>query len=210
MQGFSAKQKLVLIVVSALVAFGVVLFVVLKPLSSDLDTLHQEVQAQKDHLNLLILEEASYKTVSADLERIKERVEEIKSLFPDKEQLVRFVERLEAIAQNLESDFAITITDTAEGAQTSGTPATEQQVYTIVPNLQNVEVIPFDFRLSGSFIGVVQFLQTLENQPFFSEVESFALRSEISNTGGIGDSTLQSRSGKVNATIRSAFYSLQK
>ncbi|OGE81343.1 MAG: hypothetical protein A2826_02190 [Candidatus Doudnabacteria bacterium RIFCSPHIGHO2_01_FULL_43_23] len=206
MQGLSSKQKLLLTVVGVILIFGLILFIVVKPLLADLGTLHNEVQGQKDELNLLILEEASYKTASADLARIEDRVEEIRDLFPVKEQLAVFVERLEFIARDLENDFSITITDAEEQNTSSGSG--DSEVYTIVPRLANVEVIPFDFQLSGSFLGIVQFLQTLENQPFFSEIDSFVLRSDLSE--GSGDQDLQSRSGRVEAVIRSAFYASDK
>ena len=204
MQRLSSKQKLLLTVVGAIIAFGVVLFIVIKPILADLDLLHSEVQGQKDELNLLILEEASYKTASADLARIDDRVGEIKDLFPVKEQLVVFVERLESIAGELENDFSITITDADE--QVGGND--NMGDYTIIPNLNNIEVIPFDFQLSGSFLGIVQFLQTLENQPFFSEIENFVLRSDL--TTNSGDLALQFRTGRVQAVIRSAFYAFDK
>lgn len=206
MQGLSSKQKLLLTIVGAIIVFGLILFVFLKPLLTDLDLLHNEVQGQKDELNLLILEEASYKTASADLARIEDRVEEIKDLFPVKEQLVVFVERLEFIARDLENDFSITITDAEEQNQSGGTKGLGD--YTIIPNLENIEIIPFNFQLSGSFSGIVQFLQTLENQPFFSEIESFVLRSDL--IASTGDSKLLFRTGRVQAVIRSAFYAFDK
>ena len=206
MQGLTSKQKFLLTVVGVVIIFGMAFFIAIKPLLADLGSLHEVVQGKKDELNLLILEEASYKTASADLARIEDRVEEIKSLFPVKEQLVVFVERLESIAQDLENDFSITITDADESNSAGGSE--DSGAYAIVPSLTNIEVIPFDFQLSGSFLGIVQFLQTLENQPFYSEIDSFVLRSDF--TEGSSDSDLQFRSGRVAAVIRSAFYAFDK
>ncbi|PIR96824.1 MAG: hypothetical protein COT91_04705, partial [Candidatus Doudnabacteria bacterium CG10_big_fil_rev_8_21_14_0_10_41_10] len=155
MSNISIKQKFFAIAGGGLVGFLIILFLVISPLLSDITEQHLRVQEQKDRLNLLIMEEASYNTARADLEKIEPRVQEIEGLFPVKERLVGFVERLEEIAQNFESDFAITITDVAEQQVVSRSRTTkEQEVYEVVPGLKKVEVIPFDFQLSGSFSGI--------------------------------------------------------
>jgi hypothetical protein len=71
-----------------------------------------------------------------------------------------------------------------------------------------VEEIPYNFRLSGSFLSMIRFLQTLENQKFNSEIENFQLSSD--STGSVPSLGKQTRTGRVTADIRAAFYAKEE
>lgn len=206
MSNLTARQKLLAVTGGGLVILVVIALLVIRPLTADLASLHQEAQQQKNQLQQLILEEASYKTARTELNRIEPRVKEIQALFPLREQLVTFVERLEQIAKQFENDFSISITDVEE--QGSGGSGREGPEYSLVPDLVGVEVIPYDFRLGGSFLAIIKFLQTLENQPFFSEIEKFSFQSVSQASGQPGGEAI--RSGRVEATVLAAFYARQK
>ena len=205
MSELTAKQKLIAIIAGGILLFVVVLFLIIKPLINDLSRLHEEVQQRKDTLNRLVIEERSYISARDDLVRIQSRTQEIEDLFPPKEELVRFIEQLESIADTFGSDFSITITD-AEEDFNSTRKTEEKKEYTVVPGLKKIEVIPYNFRLSGDFSSIVKFLQALENQPFFSEIEALALSSEVKKSQEIGGVV---RTGRVQASVRAAFYARQ-
>lgn len=208
MGSWSAKKKLfVTIFTGTLVLFCTVYFAV-RPLALDLADIHKNTQEQKFLLSDLILEEASFKTARANLEKIKDRIEEIDALFPVREELVGHIQRLEQIAAEYRSDFSMTITDPADDTKTPKTSSKNKEPeYEVVPGLKKVEVLPYDFHLEGTFTGIIYFLKTLENQPFYSEIDSMVFRSQVSNRGsGTGAATLASRTGKVLADVRSAFY----
>lgn len=205
MNSFSAKNKLIMIASIALVMIFLAVFLIFKPLFNNVSSLNTEVQEQKDKYAKLVLEEESYNQARSDLEQIEPRVGQIESLFPVKEELVELVESLELLADTFDSEFTIIITDADEHPETSRRMASEEKPYEVVAGLKNVEVIPFDFQLEGDFLGVINFLQALENQPFYSEIESIVLSSVIEKLE-TGPERQQTRSGEVLANIRAAFY----
>jgi hypothetical protein len=192
-------------IAGGLVVIACIVVFVLWPLAGQLEVLHGKVQSQRDQYNQLVLEEISYRNAAREFARIKTDVGEIQALFPPKEQLVGFIERLELIAREFENNFTMTITDADENQ-----PATKDKKpaqYAVVPGLKNLDVIPYDFKLSGSFLSMVRFLQTLENQSFNSEIESFQLHSDQAASASVAG--LMSRTGRVAAEIRAAFYAKQ-
>jgi len=206
MRKVSARQKLLAIVAGGLIVLALVLFFGIKPFLSDLTILHSEVSSEKETLNKLLAEEASYQQAREDLQRIQVRVDQIESLFPNREQLVGFVEKLESIADIFENGFTISITDPEEQASLqveSRRTRAEVPEYTIVPNLKDIEVIPYAFQLNGDFLSMVQFLQSFERQHFYSEIESLQFTSSVESGQGNEQAV---RTGIIKATISAAFY----
>jgi hypothetical protein len=206
MKKVTARQKLLAIVAGGLIVLALVLFFGIKPFLSDLQILHSEVSSEKETLNKLLAEEASYQQARADLRRIQVRADQIESLFPTREQLVVFVERLESIAGTFENGFTISITDPEEQANLqaeSRRSRAEVLEYTIVPNLRDIEVIPYSFQLEGDFLSMVQYLQSFERQQFYSEIESLQFTTSVES--GLGNQQAV-RTGIIEATISAAFY----
>ncbi|MEK9180668.1 MAG: hypothetical protein AAB871_00345 [Patescibacteria group bacterium] len=203
--GWSAQRKLITTIAGGLFIFAAMIFFIINPLVGDLSNLHKMTQEQKNALADLILEESSFKAARVNFSKIEDRAAEIDSLFPVREELVGHVESLEETAKKYQDQFTLSITDPAEKAPVKKSSAkAKEDEYVIVPGLKKVEVIPYNFRLEGTFLGVVNFLQTLENQPFYSEIETLTLKSQQKSAGGGGTNT--SRTGKVQADILSAFY----
>lgn len=199
-----SRAKLTTIITCGIIAMGIIIFAIIKPLAASVAGAHQEAQKQRNELNRLLAEEASYKSARDDFNRISSRAQEIASLFPTRENLVGHVKKLEAAASEFENTFSLSITDASE-QQRSTTEATENKPYTIVPRLVNIEVIPYDFQIEGSYASIVRFLQTLENQPFFSEIDTLSFNSRMHDVSGAGGIS-RVRTGTIDALIRSAFY----
>lgn len=201
---FTARQKLISYIIAGIAVTALFFFFVIKRQMTALESLHNLTQKNKDEYNRLIAEETAYKIIQADLLKIGDRSEQIKSLFPIKEGLVANIKQLEAAASAYQDDFSMTITDPEETE--SSTP--DQAAYTIVPDLKNIQVIPYDFNIKGSFLGVVKFLKTLENQPFYSEIESLSINSVLGSSDP--NSPKKRRTGQIEAKIRAAFYADKK
>jgi hypothetical protein len=168
------------------------------------------VQERRNEYNALVVEENSYRTARTDFARIQGNAEIIAGLFPVKEQLVGHIERLEAAAASASDDFSLSITDSEQQASQTRSGKLTAATYTIVPGLKSIEVIPYDFTVSGSFIGVIHFLQILEHQPFYSEIEMLELSSKILSGAGLSSTSKQVRSGVVDGHMRAAFYAKQE
>jgi hypothetical protein len=200
----SAIRKLYIVVGGGLIGLALILFFLIKPLGEDLTLLHGQLVEQQQVLDRLRLEELSAKIAKSDFSRIGNRAKEIQDLFPPREELVIFIERLESIASTFQSDFSIVITDAQEIEEKSTTPLAP---YSIVPGLKEIEVIPYNILLEGDFESVIKFLQTLENQAFYSEIGAMSLRSGV-NQGSTTEDRSVGRSGLVEANIQAAFYAL--
>ena len=204
MQSMSAKMKLAITVLGGAILMTLLYFFFLLPLATKLEDLHGQAQRAEIDLTKLKLEEQSYQRAQADYDRISARIADINRLFPVKEELVGIVKELEAAAIASDDTFTLSITDVSE-VQADPRQKKEEKPYEIVPNLVNVEVIPYDFQMQGSFRSIVTFLQTLEHQSFFSEIEVISLSSDKTQLTSV-DALAATRTGTVNATIRSAFY----
>jgi hypothetical protein len=206
----SAKQNLTSIITFGLIGILVVFFFVFKPLTGQLDSLRKTLEENRTAYNRLVAEETSYRTAQSDFAKIKNGVDEINSLFPPREGLVRNIEMIEAAASDFEDEFSLSITDAKEDESLQSTKNTYvPPPYNVVPGLVNIEVIPYDFTVKGTFLGAVKFLQMLEHQPFFSEIESFSLNTVYSSDNLQSSKSLQ-RTGLVTARIIAAFYADQK
>jgi len=207
----SAKQNLFAIIALGIASLLAVAFFMIKPLGGQLDSLHQQLEDQKSLYNKLIMEETSYRTAQLDFAKIKDGVADIKALFPPREQLVKNIESLEAAAAQFEDEFSLSITDVKEDESLSNSKnAFVPPPYDVVPGLVNIEVIPYVFDLEGSFLGTVKFLQVLEHQPFYSEIESLSLMGVSSAvSSGQGQQLKLQRSGQVQARLTAAFYADQ-
>jgi len=204
----SARKKLYMILGGGLIVLALMFFFVIKPISDDLTIIHGEIDSQNQVLDQLLLETMSAEYAKSDFSKIGSRAGEIERLFPSRVELVSFVERLESIADTFDNDFSIVITDAQDIEETSGRPP-EKEAYQTVPGLREVEVIPYNILLTGDFEAIVQFLQTLENQPFYSEIDTMSFRSQTTETGDFGNRRI-TRSGLVEANLRAAFYALKE
>jgi len=207
----SAKQNLFTILSLGIGSLLVVALFMIKPLAGQLGDFHQQLEDQKSLYKKLIMEETSYRTAQSDFAKIKDGVDEIRSLFPPREQLVKNIESLEAAAAQFESEFSLSITDVKEDESIQNSKnAFVPPPYDIVPGLVNIEVIPYIFDVEGSFLGTVKFLQVLEHQPFYSEIESLSLMGVSSAaSSGQGQQQKLQRSGQVQAKFTAAFYADQ-
>lgn len=205
MTGTSAKRSLILtVVVGASIAGGLV-FLLLRWQTSGLEEGHTQVEQLTKELDKLQEEERSFTQARSDYQRIRQRAADIGELFPRREGLVEQVKRLEQAAVQSGDAFSLTIQDVSE--QPGASPAAgEEKAYTIVPELKQLDVIPYEFKLDGSFLSIIHFLQILEHQPFYSELEALTLSSTSVSGDGTGRGGVLKRSGQVQATIRSAFY----
>ncbi len=198
-----AVKKLAATIAAGLaVSIFIVLFG-LSPLAGALAELHEQARSQHALYTRLLAEEASYKTARIDFEKIQPRAGEISGLFPEREEMVANVEALESAAARFGNELSLTITDASDTP--AGTKKITETEYAIVPNLSDVEVVPYDIRLQGGFLAVVRFLQTMENQPFFSEIEQIILTGNREDIGS-GPTSRSLRTGSVDANIRAAFY----
>lgn len=204
MFGFSPKGNLfAILVVGAGIISGLVFFL-LQWQAAGLEEAHGQVEQLNRELDKLQEEERSFTQARSDYQRIRQRAADIGQLFPLREGLVEQVKSLERAASQSGDVFSLTIQDVSEQ---DGSAGREEKPYTIVPGLKNVEVIPYEFRLEGSFLSTIHFLQILERQPFYSELEDLTLTSSQGKDGGGGGSgTVLKRSGQVQAIVRSAFY----
>ena len=210
----TVRKKLIFVLLGGVAVSGCILFFVIRPLMADLSGLHQKIQAQKDTLMKLVMEESSYKTARNTFDRIRGRVGEIDSLFPVREELVGHIKRLEEIAKEFKADFSMTITEpvTESQARKPSSPTKPKEgdkekkdPYALATDLKKVEIIPYNFHLEGSFAGIIYFFQTLENQPFYSEIQTISIQSQTA-AGGTGQSSATSRTGRVAADVLSVFY----
>lgn len=206
----TAKQNLTSIIIGGFVGILAVFFFIFKPLIGQLDGLRASLEENRNVYNRLVAEETSYRTAQSDFAKIKNGVNEINSLFPPREGLVKNIEMIESAASEFEDDFTLSITDAKEDESLQNSKNSYvPPPYNVVPGLVNVEVIPYDFSVKGTFLGAVKFLQMLEHQPFFSEIESFSLNTVYSSNISPTDKSLR-RTGLVTARIIAAFYADQK
>lgn len=199
-----AKQIFIATIFAGIVSVLALIFFVIKPQIDQLSRLHQLTQERRIEYNDLLVEENSYRTARKDFAKIKDTAEIIAGLFPVKEKLVGNIERLEAAAEAFGEEFSLSITDPSQEDRQTRTKKGAEPVYTIVPKLINIEVIPYDFTVAGSFSGVIRFLQTLEHQPFYSELETLELTSKF--LGGQAPGEKPARTGAVEGHMRAAFY----
>lgn len=205
MKGQSEKTTLLLTILGGCVALGLGSFFSLVWQVGGVEEARQESDRLSRELEQLRAEEKSYTQARADYQRIGARAAEISALFPPREQLLGQVKRLENAARQSNDLFSLSITDVTPepGAEV------KEESSPIVPGLAGVEVIPYDFRLLGSFLSIIHFLQLLEHQPFYSEIETFTLQSQSKDGQGLTDRGVK-RSGAVEAKVRSAFYAKKK
>lgn len=205
---WSAKQIFIITIVAGIVSVLALIFFVIKPQIHELSRLHETTQERRNEYSDLLVEENSYRTARTDFAKIKNNADIIQSLFPVREKLVGNIERLEAAASAYGEEFSLSITDTQTTDEQSRTKKITEPTYNIVPNLKDIEVIPYDFTVAGSFSGVIHFLQTLEHQPFYSELETLELTSKF--LGGQAPAEKQARTGGVEGHMRAAFYAKQE
>lgn len=204
----TVKQLLIATILAGIFVILVLVFFVIRPQIGALVGLHDLVQQRHNEYNALVVEENSYRTARIDFAKIQANAEIITGLFPIKERLVGNIERLEAAAAAASDEFSLSIADPEQDESKSRAANTIAPTYAVVPNLRSVEVIPYDFTVAGSFVGVIHFLQILEHQPFYSEIETLALSSEF--LGGLGPPEKQVRTGLVEGHMRAAFYAKQE
>jgi len=180
MKKLSAKNKIILLGAAWVVVSAAMLFYFFGILDIQNQATVYSIDEKKKELQTLQVQNESYLRAKSDLKQVALEPLQPEDFFSKDVTLVNELKVLEDLKQKL-------------GVQTqisgiSGTVGSAAKAKTVTP----VVVIPYGITVSGTLVQVVDFIETLENLSF------------ITNVSNIGITSLDN--GKVNATMSASFY----
>ncbi len=180
MRGNSAKNKVIVISLIWLIVSGVMFGYFFKILDDANLTALTKISKDKQQLVILQAQNTSYIQAQADLKAMASKPIQPDDFFSRDITLVNEIKTLEGLSQKLNVQM-----------QFSGVSGTVD----IVPKANTATalgVVPYSLSVTGDLQSVVNFIETMENLSFVSNITSLALNS--------GDQ------GKVSASLSANFY----
>jgi Tfp pilus assembly protein PilO len=159
----SAKNKIAIVVISWLVLCGV-MFLYLFPImdgknQAELDSMAQD----RKSLVLLQAQDQSYKQAQSDLQELASKTYQPEDFFTKDISLVNEVKTLEDLAAKYNLKMILT--------GVNGTIAALPKADTA----SNLAQIPYGITLSGDFYQAVNFIETMENLSFVTNITSLSI-----------------------------------
>lgn len=180
MKKFSAKNKIIIAAIAWVIASAFMLTYGFDILSSGNQQLIFKIEESKKELAALQEEKNSYNQAQKDLEQLKQEQLQPEDFFSKDVTLVNELKFLEDLEESLNVDLSV--------SGVSGTSRTAGKAKTI----SDIATVPYAISASGQFQNIVDLIQTMENLPFVSSLNSLSLT--------VGDK------GTVNLSMTANFY----
>lgn len=163
MKKFSAKNKIIFLLLGWLVLSAVMFLYFFKLLdSSNQATLDSMAQERKD-LAVLQAQDKSYKQAQADLQVLADKANQPEGFFSKDIALVDEIQTLEDLAAKYNLKMQL--------SGVAGTINSLPQAQTTT----SIAVVPYGITLNGDFSQVVNFIENLEHLSFVTNVTSLSL-----------------------------------
>lgn len=163
MRKFSAKNKILMLSVVWIILSGLMLAYFFNFLDISNQRALDSLARQKSDLVQLQAERESFKQAQADLDRLNKQPYQPGDFFSQDVSLVNEIKTLENLSQQRQVTMLL--------SGISGTVLTAPKAKTITP----IVMVPYGISLNGSFPQVINFIESLENLPFITNVANVSV-----------------------------------
>ncbi len=195
------------IIITSAVSFITVmamLFILARPLLSDISLLHTKEAEQKTGLNQLGAQLTAYNQAKAQLKEVDYK-DSLDNAIVIREDLAAVLVEIEAYAAQTDVTESILIIDD----QPTSANAKEKPVApkSLIPNEKNISEVGYTISFQGKFADVLKFMQYLEHLSHFTEVSSLAFSAVLVPTSSLTDVI---HADTINGTISGVFFIKKK
>lgn len=169
MKNFSAKNKIILLLLAWLVLSALMFFYFFKILDGQSSATLASMAQEKKDLVVLQAEDASYKQAQADIQKLAEQSPQPEDFFSRDIALVNELQTLENLALKYNVKMQISGVSGTVGSLPKAATAT------------SLAMIPYSIALNGDFFQVMQFLENYEHLSFITNVTGISINAADKN-----------------------------
>jgi hypothetical protein len=171
-----SKTKIAVTVAAGLVVTLAMMFLVFRPLVTSVKGLNYSLAEKETELGELEQQIVEFKSAQTDLARATFK-NDIYGTIVEREDLSLAIVDLEAAAEENGVEESLQISDPSSDAARRGAPAAP----TLFESLALSKEVGYRMEVTGTFAGLVGFMQELENLPHFTEYSEIILAAEVEN-----------------------------
>ncbi len=163
MNKFSAKNKIIVLLIAWLAVIFVMVSYVFKILDNANNTALDNMSQDRQNLAVVQAEDQSFKQAQSDLKKLAEQPLQPADFFSRDITLVKELEILE----NLQQKYGVQM-------DLSGVSGTVNNL-TPAPTKSQIVVAPYGISLTGSLVQVTNFIEALENVSFVTDINGLTI-----------------------------------
>ncbi|EKE14284.1 MAG: hypothetical protein ACD_12C00591G0004 [uncultured bacterium] len=177
------RKKIILLGLSVIIITALVILVIL-PTYNDVVKLKKDEYNKQVELKSILEEDISPAYSQKEFEELQQKTDIINQVFVKNEDTLSFITTLENIAENNHLE----------------------QTFSLPPEIDTgdneIKEIPLTFTLKGTFADFIRYLQNIESENFYLNIESF----NLSTAGTVKTEETESAPADINITLSTKSY----
>ncbi len=175
----SIQTKIVTTLVFVILFIIALVFFIIIPTLTDIKTINDDIYFQREDLERKYLEGQLRQTIAENYERVKRHETDLQSIFVHPGQELTYITTIEILAEenNLELTLSLSDFDNVE---------------------QKTSSIPFTIQITGVYRAILSFINDLESQEAYFDIDRLVLTRKTRNTAIAVD--------QVTATLEGSLY----